>query len=312
MRTPLPVPVIDRMPLIDPYRDRTSYRRFLSELYHAEAAAMHGFALMTDPKFVQSSEIFKKASTKLVADEQSHLKDIEQMIALLEDGGLLPADETTQEFWGAWYSGRIYALPLPPSIAAMLVLFAEGLGYSILYNLAHATLDPAIRALLFSNLKDEEGHLRISMTVLKRALEREPNFALDFSIYAFGFALLARKPARKQRPVFEAVGFDFNDLFGGGLRFVRDLFISVLHSLNRTKAARVLLSPVSDFICSAQGIRLLFPLSYVPDPPLARQAVLAWGKASAWKSRAAHKMGRASAGQSRPADREFTLTDSGN
>jgi hypothetical protein len=280
------VPDLHPLPSIDPYRDRTTYRRFLSELYHAEKAAMEGFALLSNPAYVQSSDIFIGASRKLVADERAHLVDIEAMIALLDDegGGILPADPITEKFWSFWNSGEVFALPMRPAVAAMLILFSEGLGYSVLYNLAQATLDPKMKALLDSNVKDEQGHLRVSMTVLRRALKREPDFALDFAVHGLGFALSARHPARNQRPVFEGVGMDFNALFACGLRFVRDLFAIVLRDLGREAEAQRLEGVLGNFLCSPRGIRALYPLTFLPDPPLAKKLILGYGKLDQWLS----------------------------
>jgi len=286
MASRLPVPDFHPLPLIDPYRDRTTYRRFLSELYHAERAAMEGFALLSNPDYVQESDIFIGASRKLVADERAHLADLEEMIALLDDGGggVLPADPISEQFWSFWNSGEVFALPMRPAVAAMLILFAEGLGYAVLYNLTRATLDPKMRALLESNVKDEQGHLRVSMTVLRRALTREPDFALDFAVHGLGFALCARHPARSQRPVFEGVGMDFNALFACGLAFVRDLFAIVLRDLGREAEARRLEGTIGNFLCSARGMKLLYPLTFLPDPPLAKRLILGYGKLDQWLS----------------------------
>lgn len=246
---------------------------------------MQGFALLTDPAYVQSSDIFVNASRKLVADEEAHLRDIEQMIALLGDdgdgdgGGILPPDPVSDEFWRAWHAGTMFALPMRPSIAATLILFAEGLGYCILYHLARATLDPQIKALLESNVRDEQGHLRVSMAVLRRALVREPDFALDMAVHGLGFALLARHPIRQQREVFEGVGFDFYALFGSALGFVRDLFVMVLRELGRDAEARRFEGRLAGLLCSPRGMQALYPLSYLPEPPLLRRAILGFGQA---------------------------------
>jgi hypothetical protein len=256
------------------------YRRFLSELYHAESAALKGFGLLGNPAYVQSSELFVNASRKLVADECAHLADIEQMIALLDDGGgVMPPDPASAAFWNAWHSGTIFALPMRPSVAATLILFAEGLGYCILYHLTEATLDPGIRALLQSNVRDEQGHLRVSMAVLRRALKIEPDFGLDLAVYGLGFALLARHPIRRQREVFAGVGFDFHALFASAVRFVRDLFAAVLRELGRDAEARRLEGRMAELLCSRRGMHMLYPLSYLPEPPLLRQAILGFGKA---------------------------------
>jgi hypothetical protein len=266
------------------------YRRFLSELYHAENAAMEGFALLSDPAYVQSSELFANASSKLVADERAHLADIEQMIALVDDdgGGVVPPDPASAAFWSAWHSGTIFALPMRPSIAATLILFAEGLGYSILYHLAEATLDPGIRALLQSNLRDEQGHLRVSMAVLRRALKIEPDFGVDLAVYGLGFALLARHPIRRQREVFAGVGFDFHALFASAIRFVRDLFALVLREMGRDAEARYFEGRLAELVCSRRGMQMLYPLSYLPEPPLLRRAILVFGQARLrWHGRSA-------------------------
>lgn len=257
------------------------YRRFLSELYHAEKAAMEGFALLTDPAYVQSSELFANASRKLVADERAHLDDIEQMIALVDDdgGGILPPDPASAAFWSAWHSGTTFALPMRPSIAATLILFAEGLGYCILYHLTQATTAPDIRALLQSNVRDEQGHLRVSMAVLRRALAIEPDFKLDLAVHALGFGLLARHPIRRQRQVFAGVGFDFHALFASAIRFVRDLFVHVLRDMGREADARRFEGRLAELLCSRRGMQMLYPLSYLPEPPLLRRAILGFGQA---------------------------------
>src|SRR5579871_6103536 len=127
---PLATPRIPTpLPLVDPYRDRLAYIRVLSEIYHAEAAALAWFELLDAPSVVRDAEIFKNAKAMLVRDEASHMKDLEEMIRLLGGDGVLPPCPASASFWhladprdaGKWGG----TLPLKPSTVALFMLFSE-------------------------------------------------------------------------------------------------------------------------------------------------------------------------------------------
>src|SRR5215216_875442 len=62
----------------------------LSILYYAEKAALDAFERLSDPTIVENCEIFLEAQPMLLADESSHLKDIQEIISLLGGDGIQP------------------------------------------------------------------------------------------------------------------------------------------------------------------------------------------------------------------------------
>jgi rubrerythrin len=280
----LPVPEVARpLPRLDPYRHRAGFIRVLSSLYHAEAAAMEGFTLMNQPLYVQSSEMFTSACKRLIADERQHLLDIEDMIRRLGGDGVTPPTPVEARFWKAWRSGRLFALPFKPSIAAAFCLFSEGLGYAFLYNLAQATADPEIAKLLWANVKDEEMHLRISLTVLRRALEQENGVLADFLIHLYGYMMLAREPIREQRALLASIGLDFDIIVGSSIRFLFDLLHVVVRESGQDNLLwRKLGAAARGLGGSPDMVKLLHVLMFVPDIPFSRRAVFEWGRLSLW------------------------------
>src|SRR4051812_8643267 len=105
----------------------------------------------------------------------------------------MASPKNTQEFLTGWKTNKIFALPFKPAVASMFCLFSEGLGYAFLYHLAQVTTDPEIRAMLEQNVVDEEVHIRLSISVLKQALEQNDRFIAAFLIYLSGYSLIARK-----------------------------------------------------------------------------------------------------------------------
>lgn len=278
----LPVPEVARpLPRLDPYRHRAGFIRVLSGLYHAEAAAMKGFTLMTHPLFVQSSEMFTSACQRLVADEKQHLLDIEEMIRKLGGDSVIPASASEIKFWKAWRSGELFALPFKPSIAAAFCLFSEGLGYAFLYNLASATADPEISNLLWSNVKDEQMHLRLSLTVLRRALEQERGVLVDFLVHLYGYMMLAREPIREQRALLQSIGLDFDIVVGSSIRFLFDLLHLVVRESGQDNYLwRQLGAAARSLGGHPDMVKLLHLLMFFPDVPFSRRAVFQWGRAS--------------------------------
>lgn len=275
----LPVPQVARpQGPIDPYRHREAFVRLLSNLHHAENAAMEGFLLLQHPLYVQANDLFARASQRLVADERKHLADIEALIRKLGGTGVLPAAPAEARFWRAWRSGTLFALPFKASVAAAFCLFSEGLGYAFLYNLAQATADPEIRALLMANVEDEQGHLRLSLTVLRRALAQERGLLADFLVHLYGYMMIAREPLRDQRALLESLGLDFDVLVGSSLRFLFDLLNLAIDDAEkdsllwrRLRAAGRLLGDRPELV------RALHLFMFLPEVPLARRAVFAWG-----------------------------------
>ncbi|WP_394821266.1 hypothetical protein [Pendulispora albinea] len=267
------------MPPIDPYRHRRSYVALISNLYHAEAAALEGFRLLNDPRYVESSEIFAKASKKLVEDEQKHLEDMECIVRKLGAGGIVDPPEHTRAFWTGWRSGRMFALPFKPAVASMFCLFSEGLGYGFLYLLAEATSDPEIRAMLQSNVRDEEAHVRLSVSVLRRAQVEDPRFMADFLVHVYGYGLNARKAIREHLDLFDDLGLDFGVLLGSTLRFLFELIDRVFDEEQRRsplwQAAGRFMAMLDDYPDMARLIQLGM---YLPTPPGSASAVYAWGR----------------------------------
>ena len=280
LRYELPTPRVSR-PLspVDPYRHRQAYIEVLSALYHAEAAALEGFSLLEDPAYVESSELFSRVARRLIEDETKHLKDIENLIAAIGGTGVAPPTPEMREFWTAWRSGEVFALPFKPSIAALFCLFSEGLGFAFLYNLANATSEPDVRRVLLSNVEDEKMHLRLSLSILERAVKDERGFLSDLAVYVAGYGLLARKAARGQRALLEAIGLDFDVVVGSSLRFVADLIDIVMQrSQKSTSAWEVAHRGVTWLGDRPSSIRVFHWAMYLPTPPGVGRAVYAWGR----------------------------------
>lgn len=287
LRYELPTPYVSRpLPPVDPYRHRRAYIEVLSALYHAEAAALEGFSLLEDPAYVESSELFARAARRLVADETKHLQDIADLIQTLGGSAVAPPTPEMREFWTAWRSGKLFALPFKPSVAALFCLFSEGLGFAFLYNLAHATSDPDVRRVLLANVEDEKMHLRLSLSILERALKEEPGFLADLAVYVAGYGLLARKAARAQRELLESIGLDYDVVVGSSLRFVADLIDIVMQRSRRaTSAWRLLHRSAAWLGARPSSIRVLHWGMYLPAPPGAGRLVYAWGKSQRTRSR---------------------------
>lgn len=268
------------LPTVDPWRNRMAYVRILSLLHHAESAALEGFRLLNDPRYVQSNDLFAKASARLIADEAKHIADLEALVARLHDGGILPPSPEEAEFWTAWRSGTLFALPYKPSIAALFCLFSEGLGFAFLHHLAEVTTDPDFKAALMANVEDEKMHLRLSMTVLRRALEQQPTGLLaDVGIHMVGYALIARHPLRAQRRIVEDLGVPFPLIFASSLHFVFELMNTVVMETGHDSPAwRALGNAVRRLARQPGLVSALLLGSYLPEPPLVRRAVHAWGR----------------------------------
>lgn len=276
----LPTPQVARpISLIDPYRHSGAYIRILSSIYHAEAAALQWFMSLRDPRYVEETDLFARASARLATDEQRHLRDIEDMLRLLGAQGPLPPSPAEARFWQSWRSGRLFALPLRANTAAALCLFTEGMGYALIYHLAHATADPALRALLMENLADEQVHLRLSLSILRRALRHERGLLADLAVHLYGFLMAARDPLREQRAIIETFGLDYDVLIGSSLRFLADLFALVIEGSDHDgplwrgfHAAATLLGE------RPAAVRLVQLFLFFPEPPLSRKAVYSWGR----------------------------------
>jgi hypothetical protein len=265
---------------VDPYRHRRAFVELLSGLYHAEAAALEGFSLLSDPRYVQAHELFAKASRKLVADEQKHLEDFERIIASLTDRGVAPPTPAAARFWTAWRSGKLFALPFKPAVASLFCLFSEGLGYAPLYHLADVTTDAEIRAALRENVIDEQAHLRLSIHILQQSLERDPNgFVADFLVYGVGYALLAKDAVRESRPIVEEVGLDFEAVFASSIEFVSDLLMIVADQSGHCAKLFGAFQRFARLLSrSSTAASAAFASTYLPEPPMARSFVHTWGR----------------------------------
>jgi hypothetical protein len=280
MTISLPTPRSARpLPKIDPFRDRAAYARLLTSIYHAEAAALTGFRLLTDPRYVEPSDLFDKAARKLIEDEEKHLADVAELLGRLGVSEIQPPSPAELELWEGWRRGDLFALPYKANIASLFCLFSEGLGFSILHTLHASTLDPAMKAALGRNLDDEEMHLRLSITVLERALKRDPDFLADFMVYLSGYALLARKPLREMRPVLEDLGFDFDEAVGSAVRFVFELLQIAITRAGQQAPVWLVADRVTRVLAERPEVaRALHWSMFLPEPPLARRAVYLWGR----------------------------------
>ncbi len=280
MTIALPTPRSARpLPRIDPFRDRGAYARLLTSIYHAEAAALTGFRLLTDPRYVEPSDLFDKAARRLIDDEEKHLADVAELLARLGVHEIPPPSPAELELWEGWRRGDLFVLPYKANIASLFCLFSEGLGFSILHTLHGATLDPAMKAALARNLDDEEMHLRLSISVLERALKRDPDFLADFMVYLSGYAFLARKPLREMRPVLEDLGFDFDAAVGSAVRFVFELLQIAIERAGQQAPLWLVADRVTRLLGERPGVaRVLHWSMFLPEPPLARRAVYLWGR----------------------------------
>lgn len=280
MAIPLPEPRLARpLPPCDPFRHRAAYIRMLSYLYHAEAAALAGFELLTDPRYVEKSDLFDKAAPRLVTDEAKHLEDVRWMLARLGADEIPPPTAAERELWEGWRRGDLFVLPYKPSIASLFCLFSEGLGYAFLHHLHAVTLDPPIKARLAANLADEQMHLRLSISVLQRALERDPDFVADFLVYFSGYTLLARQPLREIRAVLNELGLDFEVVVASSVRFVYELFEVALARAGQRGRVWSVADRLTRLIAEhPHAVRLIHASMYLPEPPLARRLVYGWGR----------------------------------
>lgn len=280
MAIELPVPRLAReLPQCDPFRHRAAYVRMLSYLYHAEAAALEGFKLLTDPRYVEGNDLFEKAAVRLVDDEARHLDDVRDMLRRLGADTVPPPTDAERELWEGWRRGDLLVLPYRASIASLFCLFSEGLGYAFLHHLHAVTLDPEIKARLATNLADEQMHLRLSITMLQRALERDRGFVSDFLVNLSGYVLLARRPLREIRAVLDDLGLDFELTTASSIRFVFELLQTALVRAGRQgDVVWTVLDRATRFLAAhPRSIGLLHAAMYLPEPPLARRAIHRWG-----------------------------------
>src|SRR5260221_13765962 len=116
-KRPLPVPITARpLPLMDPLLQPDGFVAILSEVYHAEKAALRGFIQMGDPTFAQHSDLFAKARSLLVQEEAAHMKDFEDIMRILGAGEVPPPCAEAQELWKMWDPSTEWnGFPLPVS-----------------------------------------------------------------------------------------------------------------------------------------------------------------------------------------------------
>jgi hypothetical protein len=285
----LPVPVFPgQLTTIDPFRHREPFVKLLSAIWHAEKAALDGFSLLQDPQFVRKSELFAKASRRLVQDEAKHLDDIAHIVELLDPGGgVRPPSAAAKKFWSEWRSGQLFVLPFKPSIAALFCLFSEGLGFAVLHNLVAICGDSEIREILEANVEDEKMHLQLSMTVLCNVLRSDPRgFQADFVVYAFGYGMLVKDAMREYRGYLTALGLDYDAFTACSIRFVTELLLTVVDEVG----PRSLMWSAVDRATRSlwkypAAVHLLYASSYLPAPPLAARLVHAWGAVDDRRSR---------------------------
>jgi hypothetical protein len=257
---------------IDPRDAPESFIAALSELYHAEASALRWFDSMADPRIVEQSELFAGVRRMLLRDEAAHMRDIEEMIRALGGTGVAEPSREARAFWEFAEWGRREALrtrPLRPSTVAFFMFLTEGLGYAFLHQVAHATVEGVVRDRLLSNVKDEEGHIRVSAKLLVRTLDRDRDFFVESLAYAASFLVEARAGLRRvMYDRLQAIGLDYYEVTGASFRFVRDLLLQVLQDAGRlSPRARRFLEAFGDLWCSPLGMRAVRAGLYVPAPP---------------------------------------------
>lgn len=279
MRLPTPR-LAGQLPIVDPYRDRIAYWNLISELYRAELAALEGFGLLADPRFVQADPIFLRAMEYLVEDESRHAKYYDVMLDRLGFAEMAPVSDRSEWFWTEYRSGKRFFLPLKAGVAALFCMLSEGLGYAFLAHLRDATVDAEFKRLIAEHVDDEANHLRVSMTVMQRVLKNESVEALiDLLPHLVGYFLMARVPARAALPTAERLGFDVMDLASSSLRFVRDMILIVLEDGGFIGRAGPLLRRMTDPMLSRQVLRVAYTASGLPEPPLFWRGLVALGRA---------------------------------
>jgi hypothetical protein len=265
-------PTLSRpVPAIDPHQRPRACMDMFAILYHAEKAAMEAFDRLGDPRIVENCQIFIQAQPLLVAQEEAHVRDIEEIIRALGGYEIPAAPPGFVDLWSLEHSRRKLVFPLRARVAALYTLIAESLGYAYLYVLTDAIggRDQAIAARLQANVDDEKNHIQVSMAVLREALAPASKLAsLELALHLPAFLLLSRKAARTMLVSLGEVGFDPYVVAGSSLAFTCGLLQDVVQETSGRSAGFHVLRMVSHVIASPRCLRVFAMAIHLPEPPL--------------------------------------------
>ena len=256
------------MPSVDPYADREGFHHIVSELYRAELAALEGFSLLCEPKYVESNDIFRKAMHRLVEEEAEHADYYYDMIRKIGYEEMMPPHPEAEKFWTGWREGKVFSLPLSAPVAALFCLLSEGLGYAFLYHVGVACTDPEMRAMFMDHLEDEKSHLRMSMSVLEKSLRSDEGRELDLLVHAYAYFVRANKAVKHQRPLMERLGFDYFAMVASSMDFVLELLQRVYEKSGRGMPAPSMFQRLRDISASPRAVRFAQGLVAVKPPGL--------------------------------------------
>lgn len=275
----LPIPRLTKpYPKLDPHALREPYVTLLSEIHLAEKGALGMFETLGDPTVVQNAELFVKMRNKLVKEEREHMKDFEDIMRSLGADGVPPPNPASMKFQDAYRNWNGYVLPVKASVAALLFMFSEGNGYAVLHHLCEATTDPEIKAKLASNIKDEQSHLRMSMSILTSSLEIDGRRVLwTLLVQMIRFAAEARAAVDANRKTVEALGFDFYDMAGSSYRFLSEILRMSIEDagMKLSPSQASYLDRFIDSTCTPDGMRAASRM-YMPPAEWVRPAVRLW------------------------------------
>lgn len=287
MARPLPLPKDpSRVKWVDPFANPSAFARVIAEIYRAEYAALQVFRLLDDPEIVLQNEMFRGAKRMLVQDEHKHMVEFEEIVAALGFSKMPPASPESRTFWRklkSFYQKGSPWLPAKPSTMALFTLTSEGLGYAFLHQLTSATVEGDIRARLEANLKDEQRHLQVSISLLRRAARDEPFILAEIAIYMRAFLMMARRPGRAQHEALRALGIDYFESMSSMLLFLRRLVIEALRDTDRIDEASLRQwDPFAEIMYSPLAMRAAYPLMYLPEIPIFSQFAARWSVFDRW------------------------------
>ena len=267
----IPIPRTARpLGAIDTQANAEACIAMLSILYHAERAAAEAFERLNDPGIVENCELFLQARSMLVADERSHLEDMEEIIRSVGGKSIQPPAPGFAELWDLNYVRDKMFLPLETRVAALFLLITESLGYACLYHLANVTrtTNHKISSLLRANVQDETRHLQLSMAVLRRTLSqaRLP-VALDVGVHFWVFLLLSRPAAKTMLSTMARVGLDPYVMSGSSLDFTCGLLRQVIDQKRGRSIIWQILGALSPIAFSPIMMRFFRVLCLLPEPP---------------------------------------------
>jgi hypothetical protein len=288
MARPLPVPAPTTLNVqIDPHQNPRAYAQVVAEIFYAEQAALQMFERLDDPAVVIQSEMFRGAKKMLVQDEKKHMVDLEQIASWLGFPKMPPASPESVTFWGdlrGFYAKGSPWVPAKASTMALFVLTSEGLGYAFLHHLVAATIEGPIRERLADNLRDEQRHLRVSMSLLERVVGTDPLLRFDIMTYLKAFMFRARHPGRVQLRLAQELGLDYFAISSSMILFLRRLIVDSLQNGAGSvhPSALQIGDWVAEIACSPSAMRLARPLMLLPDPPLYPLVMQRWAMLDRW------------------------------